>query len=136
METTDKDSDKRQTLTSKDLLDLQRLMEAIHNKRILSALRTILMFSFDYSKSFANSRSSVYLYKLFQYLMIVEGPFSQAWIQKKKEPWEFYAGSGKKNDLLNLSGNSANLLICLFELSLFNKSIIKEVKSGPMMEQR
>ena len=44
----------------------------------------------------------MHLYKLFQYLMMVEGPFSQAWIQKKKEPWELYAGAGTKNDLLNL----------------------------------
>ena len=78
----------------------------------------------------------MHLYKLFQYLMMVEGPFSQAWIQKKKEPWELYAGAGTKNDLLNLSGSSLNALICLFELSLFNKQITKEVKSGPMMEQR
>ena len=66
--------------------------------------------------------------------MIAEGPFSQAWIQKKKQPWELYAGVGTKNDLLNLSGDSLNALICLFELSLFNKQIIKDVKSGPMME--
>jgi hypothetical protein len=68
--------------------------------------------------------------------MIVEGPFSQKWIQKSKEPWEYYSGPGRKNDFLSLSGNSVNVLISVFELSLFNKYVMRAVKSGPMMEQR
>ena len=68
--------------------------------------------------------------------MTVEGPFSQDWIHKQKEPWELYSGPNRKNDFLTLSGNSVNVLISIFELSLFNKFVMKAVKSGPMMEQR
>ena len=68
--------------------------------------------------------------------MVAEGPFSQSWIQKQKEPWEFYSGSSRKNDILSLSGNSVEVLISVFELSLFNNFVMKAIKSGPMMEQR
>lgn len=68
--------------------------------------------------------------------MVVEGPFSQKWIHKSKEPWEHYSGPSRRNDFLSLSGNSVNVLISVFELSLFNKYVMRAVKSGPMMEQR
>ena len=39
-----------------------------------------LVFAFDYNQKFTNSINSVALYKIFQFLMIAEGPFAQKWI--------------------------------------------------------
>lgn len=122
-------------LDQADLYDVLKLFQSINGKRIHSALRLVLKFAFDYNPKFTNSINSVALYKIFQFLMIAEGPFAQKWIQKQKEPWEFYCGSNKSN-MLTLSGNSMNILVSLFELSLFNKFVLKAVKSGPIMEQR
>lgn len=36
--------------------------------------------------------------------------------------------------MLTLSGNSLDVLVSVFELSLFNKFVLKAVKSGPIME--
>lgn len=57
--------DKIRTLSANHLRDFVKLLRAIDGKRVLSALRTILLFSLDHATSFTNSRSSVHLYKLF-----------------------------------------------------------------------
>lgn len=74
--------------------------------------------------------------------MVVEGPFSQSWLEKKKQPCNFYSSGSTRSvsaiqnyNFFNLSGSSPLLLISLFELCLFNKLVIKEVKSGTIMEQ-
>jgi hypothetical protein len=123
-------------LNGKDLMDFMKLMTSINGKRVNSILRRVLQFAFDYNGKLTNFSNSVCLYKIFQHLMSLEGPFSQKWIEKQKEPWELYSGASRKNDILTLSGNSVNVLISVFELSLFNKYVMKAVKSGPMMEQR
>lgn len=112
------------------------MLNRVNGRRVNSVLRVVLQYAFDYNKKLVNFSNAVNLYKLFQYLMTVEGPFSQAWIHKQKEPWELYSGPNRKNDFLTLSGNSVNVMISIFELALFNKYVMKAVKSGPMMEQR
>ena len=69
-------------LNSKDLKDFEKLLESINGKRIPTVLRTVLQYSFDYNLKFINFCNSVHLYKIFQYLMVAEGPFSQKWIEK------------------------------------------------------
>jgi hypothetical protein len=53
--------------------------------------------------------------------MIIEGPFSEGWLSKSKENWEYYCGQGRNNDMIAFAGNSINILVSVFELSLFNK---------------
>jgi hypothetical protein len=72
----------QQKLDKKDLEDFGKLMKAVDGKRMQSALRTILQYAFEYNKKLTNFCNSVHLYKIFQVLMVAEGPFSQQWIQK------------------------------------------------------
>jgi hypothetical protein len=46
----------------------------------------------EYNLKMTDCLNSVWLYKIFQYLMTIEGPFNQQWIEKQKEPWEMYIG--------------------------------------------
>ena len=70
------------TLNTQDLIDFEKLLNRVNGRRVNSVLRVVLQYAFDYNKKLVNFSNAVNLYKLFQYLMIVEGPFSQAWIHK------------------------------------------------------
>jgi hypothetical protein len=90
----------------------------INNKYICAALRMILQFAFEYNTKMTNSSNGVNLYKIFEYLMIAEGPFSQA----KRETWDYHSGSGRF-DICRFCSHSMNIVISAFELVLFNKNV-------------
>ena len=122
-------------LDNNDLLDFEKLTNAIDGKSVNAVLRTLLQFAFQHNTKLTNSLNGATLYRLFESLMIAEGPFSPAWVQKAKEPWEFYCGAGR-NDMLSLCGDQVSVLISAFELALFNAHVQKQMKSGTIMEQR
>lgn len=122
------------TLTAQDLLDFQRLVNTINGKRVNYALRTVLRYSFELCPKLVDASSGVALYKLFEALMILEGPFTRKGLDRK-EHWETYYGQGR-NDLMSISGNSIEVLISVFEVALFNKDVLSAVKSSTLMEQR
>ena len=64
-------------IETEDLVGFGKLMAAVDGKMVQAALRTILQYCFQYNKKTTDFCNSVNLYRIFQVLMVTEGPFSQ-----------------------------------------------------------
>lgn len=123
---------KSATIDRDEIASLQQLAQHMHGKVVAPAIRSLLHYTFVNSR-LLTSVNSISLYKLFQILVDLELDSLMA----SREPHHFTMGS--KLCLSKLIGGrkqSMLILLTLFECSLFNKQVGKEIKSGAIMEQR
>ena len=64
-------------LDEEDLLSFQKLVSSVNGRRVHGVCRSVLKYSLEINSRLTNSVNAVALYKIFSFLMVAEGPFSQ-----------------------------------------------------------